>query len=603
MKGRHRGEKPLKLRDLLWAAFTLLAAVPVIILGVWIAKTELDREIATVEEKHLLVARNLTAALEQYAGDAVAAFDAIARANGTKLQGDFGDLVTHLGLRHVVLIRDDGTVLPRFNGPVDGAMKLPQPLLDMLTLQISDTVRFSPVTSDAEGEPAIFLTRRLRPDRILVGTLSLDYITSLQRAISFGERGHAAIVDHTGRVLAHPNDDWRREMKDISQIAPVRRMINGETGVSQFFSPAMQANMVSGFTIVPGPRWGVMVPQPIAELRAHTSRVVLIALLVAAIGVLVAALLGRAIAGRISRPLQAIGRVVDEVRSGNLDVRVSVGHKTMAREVSNLAECVNAMAGDIQTNQEIMAQALHDARMADRAKSDFLANMSHELRTPLNAIIGFSDAMKLEVAGPLSNPRYLEYARDINNSGAHLLDVISDILDLAKIEAGEGELETEPVDAAAEVSGAVALIVMQAEKRAITVTNDVPEDLQAIVCDGTKFKQILVNLLSNAVKFTAPNGVVTIRATVNCGWASIEVADTGIGMDAGEIGTAMTPFGQVEGPLSRQYDGTGLGLPLAKRFTELLGGRFAITSEPGVGTVATIRFPTVANSQPALATA
>ncbi len=588
----------MRLRYLLWAAFTALAAIPVIFLGAWVAKTELNREVAAVEEKHLLVARNITAALERYAGDAVAAFSHLAIVTQQDLPDTgFTALATRLGLRHVILINDDGVVIRQINAPVDGFRQIPAPVLDSLRPQIGNAIRFSPVTANAMGDPTIFLTQRLGPDRVLIGALSTDYIVALQQAIAFGERGHAAIVDHTGRVLAHPNDAWRREMKNIAKIAPVRRMINGETGVSQFYSPAMDADMISGFTTVAGPGWGVMVPQPFAELEARANAVALIALVIAAAGVLVAAVLGWAIAGRIAQPLQAVAATARQIRSGNLDARVVVGDRAATSEVRDLADCFNKLADHIQTNQDIMARSLRDAQLADRAKSEFLANMSHELRTPLNAIIGFSEAMKLQMAGPLDNTRYVEYAGDINDSGVHLLDLISDILDLAKIEAGTVELETEPVDVNQALDQAITLATDQATKGQVEIVRHAPPALAPIVTNKVKFKQIVVNLLSNAIKFTPTGGRVTIAVTTpGADTLQLQVGDTGIGMSDDQIGVALKPFGQVEGPLARRYDGTGLGLPLAKRFAELLGGTLHVTSNLGAGTVVTV---TLATSPPA----
>lgn len=587
----------MKLRYLLWAAFTALAAVPVIFLGVWVAKTEVDRQVATVEEKHLLVAQNLTSALARYAGDAVAAFNhlVIVVQQDAPYTG-FAALATRLGLRQVVLITDDGALVRQLNAPVAGFTQLPPAVLDVVGPQASLGVRFSRVLPNTEGDPTVYLYRRLGPDRILIGALSTDYIVELQQAIAFGERGHAAIVDHTGRVLAHPNDGWRLEMKDISRVAPVRRMMNGETGVSRFYSPAMEADMISGFTTVAGPGWGVMVPQPLAEIEARANDVAFIALAIAAAGVLVAALLGWAIAGRIAGPLQAIAVTARQIRSGNLDARVDLRHHTAAHELNDLAASFNKMANDIQANRDLMVQSLLDAQSADRAKSEFLANMSHELRTPLNAIIGFSDAMKLQVAGPLDNPRYQGYATDINESGVHLLEVISDILDLAKIESGNLELEIEPVDVPEVFRGAITLVTDQANKGGVEIANEVPQDLPSIATNRVKFKQIVVNLLSNAIKFTPSGGQVITRAGFTADAVTIQIIDTGIGMSAAQVDTALSPFGQVDGSLARRHQGTGLGLPLAKRFAELLGGQLHVVSNPGTGTTVTVTFATEAKA-------
>ena len=233
------------------------------------------------------------------------------------------------------------------------------------------------------------------------------------------------------------------------------------------------------------------------------------------------------------------------------------------------------------------------AEIANRAKSEFLANMSHELRTPLNAIIGFAEIIMDEVLGAVGNAKYRGYAKDISDSGQHLLGIINDILDLSKIETGQAALREEEIDVAAVVRSCLKLLQQRAKSAGVELVADFENGAYPpLRADRRMVKQILVNLLSNAVKFTPRGGRVT--ASIRCDRARgcvLQISDTGIGIAPNDIPKALVRFGQVEARLDRRFEGTGLGLPLSKSFVELHGGTLELTSEVGVGTTVKVRFP------------
>lgn len=240
---------------------------------------------------------------------------------------------------------------------------------------------------------------------------------------------------------------------------------------------------------------------------------------------------------------------------------------------------------------EAMKRAKEEAEAASRAKSEFIAMVSHELRTPLNAIIGFSDLMAQEVMGPLGADSYRGYVRDINASGAHLLGVINDILDLSKAEAGMLMLRREHVDVAALVEEVARMVRQRAATSGIAFTVDGPPAGCFVQADEQKVKQMLVNLLSNALKFTQPGGSVALRVESLGEQLHFVVQDSGIGIATRDIERVLTPFVQADSSLARKYEGTGLGLPLVKAMAELHGGRLILESVEGVGTTATIVLP------------
>jgi signal transduction histidine kinase len=240
----------------------------------------------------------------------------------------------------------------------------------------------------------------------------------------------------------------------------------------------------------------------------------------------------------------------------------------------------------------LLLEAKTKAEIANRTKTEFLANMSHELRTPLNAIMGFSELMKGQMLGPVGNPTYVEYARDIHQSAAHLLQIINDILDLSKVEAGKIELDEHSIDVHALVGTSLRLVGERAHEAGVIVTNDVSPDLPPLRADQRLLKQILINLLSNSIKFTEKGGSVRVQASREpTGVMSISVVDSGIGISQEDLPKVMEPFRQADAALSRKYEGTGLGLPLVKSFVELHRGVFELKSQLGVGTTATMRFP------------
>ena len=236
--------------------------------------------------------------------------------------------------------------------------------------------------------------------------------------------------------------------------------------------------------------------------------------------------------------------------------------------------------------------AMLTAEAANRAKSQFLANMSHELRTPLNAIIGFAEVIADKLVEESKTDKIREYAGDIHSSGKHLLNVINDILDIARIEAGSLDLREEWVAVRSLLAMPLDVCRSRIVENSLSLVVDLPTDLPDMYCDARLVRQILINLISNAAKFTQKGGDITVSfGREQDQGLRISIADTGIGIAPEDIHNALAPFRQVDNELGRRYDGTGLGLPLSKAFVELHGGSFALESEPGKGTTVTIRFP------------
>jgi signal transduction histidine kinase len=243
--------------------------------------------------------------------------------------------------------------------------------------------------------------------------------------------------------------------------------------------------------------------------------------------------------------------------------------------------------------ENALLAAKGEAELASRSKSEFLANMSHELRTPLNAIIGFSEMISGEMLGPMNNPKYQDYGKHILSSGNHLLGLISDVLDVTKIETGDANFISEDVDLREVVQTAEVMISDRAAAGGVKIIQNMPATSSLpFLGDRRRLIQIFVNVLSNSVKFTGRDGTVTLAAEGDMkGGYIVTVSDTGIGISAENIPKAFERFGRISDRQTRGIEGIGLGLPLTKALVELHGGSIEIESEPRIGTTVTLWFP------------
>ncbi len=326
--------------------------------------------------------------------------------------------------------------------------------------------------------------------------------------------------------------------------------------------------------------------------RADRNFYLAIALMLLSIGL--ASFMALYVRWRVIGPLQSITHTMREVVEG--DLGRAIPFRDRPDEIGQFAQTLSLFRDGAIERQRLESELLRNraakemAETSNRVKSEFLANMSHELRTPLNAIIGFSDMMRQRVHGPLPG-RYDEYAALINESGTHLLDLVSDILDLSKIEAGKFVIDPQPVDLAETVDYCIQLTRRRADERGITVTSSLPEVPFTLIADPRACKQILLNLLSNAVKFSLPGGRVEVTARIVQDRIRLTVRDNGVGIPASALSRIGQAFEQASNNPLLAREGTGLGLALVRALATRHGGSVRIESEEHVGTLVTVELP------------
>ena len=268
-------------------------------------------------------------------------------------------------------------------------------------------------------------------------------------------------------------------------------------------------------------------------------------------------------------------------------------------ELRRLNENLNREIVERNEAERAMRQAKEEAQIANRAKSEFLAHVSHELRTPLNAILGFSETLNLQLMGPIENPQYRQYVQHIYDSGQHLLALISDVLDITRIEANETAIHEESCDLPEVSASCFAMIRGRAQDKGIDLSTRFEPGLPQLFADLRCLKQIMINLLGNAVKFTPPGGSVICRAELaSDGGIVLSISDTGIGMRPDDVPRALEPFSQLTGSATKSSDGTGLGLALVNAMVAAHDGKLDIITAPDQGTTVQIKFPENRTVQP-----
>ena len=351
----------IRLKQLLFITFTLIASLPVLILAGWVEESALNKEISSVEEKHLLVAQNLTGDLERYVVDLESS---LALVSSNMLKGidvvGVPDHLESLHLRYVRIADSEGKVAKQI--AASSNLKEEQFSSETLALlrpimksahETMGTVVYSDLVRTGEDETTFYLIKAVENEQYVISALTTTHILEAQQKVIFGRRGHAAIVDRTGRAIAHPVPGWVKSMKDMSFLPPVKNMMLGKTGVSKFYTPAMKADMVAGYTSVPRAGWGVMIPQPFEELEERANDVRIIALTIALIGVAISGIISWYIASMLCNPIQSVVDATEFKSDGGISSplvsNVTITQKFIPHELRVLLNSFNLMRKNINT--------------------------------------------------------------------------------------------------------------------------------------------------------------------------------------------------------------------------------------------------------------
>jgi signal transduction histidine kinase len=433
-----------------------------------------------------------------------------------------------------------------------------------------------PVRGRVSKKITIQVTRRLQAadgsfGGVLVFSLYPEFLTALHKKVLLGREGIVTLAGLDGIVRARFTATGEPDSTNIgSSIAGSRAIIDARTATEGAYESASLIDgvrrlfhwqKIDGYPLV------VIVGLGKQEVLASTYANAQMIIGLGAGAILLAIVMGLLLRREISHG------EAQEIRLSTQEYELRRSHEELI--ASHVA----------------LVEAKKEAERSNTAKSTFLANMSHELRTPLNAIIGFSEIIRDKMFGD-DLPRYVEYAGDIHFSAVHFLRIINDILDISKIEAGKLELAETEISLERLLASSFQTVTPQASHGKVELAMDNRVGDVRFRCDETRLRQVLINLLSNAVKFTPPGGTVTAHTGFSPdGELIVWISDTGIGMNEDEIGMALEPFQQVDPSLARRYDGTGLGLPLAVRLTELHGGQLEVISRRELGTSVMLRFP------------
>lgn len=602
------GPMSVQIRYLMFATMLAISVVPVLLFYSWVERSSIQKEIAYVDENHLIIAQNLSAALSRYVVDLKVLFELAVESETFAIKNEnFRTALDRFDLCYITIYDSSNKLESRLAGMAGENAELPSPELIADLRKLADEANGEVAISGIRefmGTPHFFVVQKLSNGRIAIGTWNPRYIVALQKSIAFGERGHSMIVDQNGNVVAHPNAEWQASMKNASKLPVVQAMITQNTGVMQFYSPPMDAQMIAGYTFVPETGWGVMVPQPLSELVDKARNVQSAAFVIAAVEIVLAGLIAWWFSNLLARPIQQIATAARKTARGNFNSHVENLPSQTPNELILLADAFNDMVDELDekaTNlktayrkaREISrerAQLLDTANRANEAKSQFISIVSHELRTPLTSIKGSLALIESGALGTVDDQlmRLVSIAR---KNSERLAVMIDDLLDLERLDAGKMQYEFAKVELNSLIKDALEANKGYADLNNVSFKAHLPRNKLFVEGDQNRLMQVLANLMSNAAKFSETGAMIDVSLKKDGLNALISVQDYGIGIPEGSHDKVFEKFAQVDASDGRKVGGSGLGLSIARSIVECHEGDISFVSEEGQGSTFTITLP------------
>jgi len=410
----------VSIRLLLSLALIVLTALPLIMLGFWAQQTTLEREYSRVHDKHLLIAKNITLALDRYVLDTKSVFALLCNSAGNQqIMNNVADLAGSLNFTAFRVEQSIGVLSTSRTFRDSKPIVIPEKISSVARARGSnDDILIHPVTLDQSGTPRIYLSKKTPAGQVAIATIGLGYIEQLQSMIKFGSSGHSAIVDHTGNLMAHPVREWVMENRNLSQLPPVREMISGNSGVVEFFSPATRMDMITGYSASELSGWGVMIPQALSELKESAAGILRQLWLILFIGLVVTSIFAWWLAGRLISPLRKITDTAMRMNNGELSARVLPYVKVPAEEFRELGVAFDQMAQSLQDNNAQLQIKLEKRKIEELQVS----NESKSLGKVL--VVDDSAVNILTITGWLSKAGYTTFSALNNTEGLKIASVI-----------------------------------------------------------------------------------------------------------------------------------------------------------------------------------